>query len=165
MVAEQDLSAGILRLRAIEGRLLALNVTGNRRLRANYIRRRVQPGLDDGPSEVHEAMASDMPVLNVNQLQQRLQLLEQDPLIKRLNSNLTPGIRRGEAILNVTVEEAKAHYAELAFDNYLSPNVGDVRGSLRIGHRNLLGFGDSLGLDYQRAQGWGKLPASNTVSP
>lgn len=146
-IPQQDLSGGILRLQVIEGRLLSVNINGNNRLRNSYIQQRVEPGLNPKTDK------ADAPLLNVNELQQRLRLLEQDPLIERLNANLKPGIRPGEAELDLTVEEARAYYFKAMLDNHLSPNVGDLQGSLSAGHLNLLGFGDSLALSYRRAEG------------
>ena len=148
VVPEQDLSAGALRLQVIEGRLMALDIKGNQRLRTYYIQRRVQPGLG---AEADKAKA---PLLNVNELQQRLRLLEQDPRIERLNANLKPGIRLGEAELELTVEEARPYYLTLSFDNHISPNVGDWQGTLNTGHLNVLGFGDSVAFNYRHAEGW-----------
>ena len=148
LVPRQDLATGILRLQVVEGRLLAIDIEGNKRLRTGYIQRRVQPGLTEISNK------ANAPILNVNRLQQRLKLLEQDPRIERLHATLKPGIRLGEAELALTVEEARPYYLTLGLDNHLSPNVGDWQGSLGIGHLNLLGFGDSLSFDYRRAEGW-----------
>ena len=144
IIPQQDLSEGILRYQVIEGRLLALSIDGNKRLRDRYIQRRVLPRKEDGLGKP----------LNVKQLQERLRLLEQDPRIQRLHANLRPGVRLGEAELDLTIEEARAHYLSATFNNHISPNVGNAQGILSAGHQNLLGYGDSLALDLRFAEGW-----------
>ena len=44
------------------------------------------------------------PPLNVNRLQERMQLMLQDPVIERLSGELGPGVGRGEAVLRVAGE-------------------------------------------------------------
>lgn len=82
-------------MRIIEGRLIDVAVTGNERLKADYIRKRVL--LVAGPP------------LNINELQEKLQLLHQDPLIAHLNSQLAPGVRLDESVLRVAVHEAQPY--------------------------------------------------------
>jgi hemolysin activation/secretion protein len=80
----------------------------------------------------------------VQSLQARLQLLQQSDLIERVNAELSPGLRPGEGVLRVLVEEAIPYQVELSLSNHESPSVGATRAELAAWHRNLSGRGDSL---------------------
>ena len=91
ILPDQSVSEGVVTYQIIEGRLTAVDVEGNRWFRSSYFQKRFF--LDAGPP------------LNVNALQRRLQLLLEDSRIQRLNAELKPGLRPGEGILDVRVEE------------------------------------------------------------
>jgi hemolysin activation/secretion protein len=91
--------------------------------------------------------------LNVDVLQERFQLLLQDQRIQRMNASLKPGVRLGEALLDVEVEERFPLRLWLDFNNYQSPSVGAERGILGLEHQNLTGNGDILTLQYGRSDG------------
>ena len=86
-------------------------------------------------------------------MQQRLQFLQQDPRIARLDAELAPGVQRGESILRVQVEETNPFKVELAFNNYQSPTVGAERGIVTLTHQNLTGHGDVLFASYGLSEG------------
>ena len=103
--------------------------------------------------------------MNVNALQERLQLFLEDPRIQRLNAQLKPGLRRGEAVLDVRVEDRIPFKAWLDFNNYQSPSIGAERILVNLEDDNLTGNGDVLTLQY----GMSPLPTgsfwdSNTAS-
>ncbi|ODS24432.1 hypothetical protein AB835_03800 [Candidatus Endobugula sertula] len=135
VIDPQSLNDGVLRLRAIEGRLTALTIEGNGRLRAGYIGQRIAPELI-----APELKSRPGTVLNAQQLQNRLRLLEQNPRIEQLHAELTPGIEPGEAELTVAVEKAQPYYVEVKLNNYVSPNVGSWQGQLSTGHLNVTGW-------------------------
>lgn len=110
VIPDQPVENGVITLHIIEGRLVDVEVTGNERLKTDYIRERV--------------LLSAGPPLNINALKKTLQLLNQDPLIARLNSQLAPGVRLGESVLRVAVQEAQPYSGTLAFNNRRSPSVG-----------------------------------------
>jgi len=87
-------------------------------------------------------------VLNINELQERLQLLHQNPLFKRINAELGPGVKLGEAMLKVEVTEERPYEFGFRINNHRSPSVGAYRGELEAQHRNLLGFTDRIYLRY-----------------
>jgi hemolysin activation/secretion protein len=110
VIPDQTVRDGVITMQIIEGELTAIEITGNRWFRANYLRQRLALGLE--------------PPLNIAPLQQRLQFLQQDPRIARLDAELAPGVQRGESVLRVRVEETTPFKVELAFNNYQSPTVG-----------------------------------------
>ena len=93
------------------------------------------------------------PPLNVGELEDRLRIIQSNPRIERINAELLPGLAIGENTLNVKVKEANPLKAWLEFNNYQSPVVGAEQGFVTLAHRNLLGFGDTLSLQYGRSAG------------
>lgn len=139
VIPEQDVADGVLTMQIVEGKLTEVNIDNAKWFRPSYFRNRIN--LAAGPP------------LNVSELQERLQLLQADPRIERLNGELLPGLARGESTLNVKVKEANPFKAWLEFNNYQSPNVGAEQGFVTLAHRNLLGFGDTLSVQYGRSAG------------
>jgi hemolysin activation/secretion protein len=114
-------------------------VDGNRWFRDSYLRKR---------------LAVDIrPPLNIGTVQQRLQFLQQDDRIERLEAELRPGVQLGESELYVRVTERPPFFVALEFNNYQSPSVGAERGLLTVAHRNLTGHGDILSTTYSRSAG------------
>lgn len=93
------------------------------------------------------------PPLNLDGLQQRLQFLQQDARIRRLNAELRPGIRLGESTLRVRVQEERPYSLLIGFNNYQSPTVGAERGLITLAHQNLTGNGDVFNVTYGRSSG------------
>lgn len=139
VIPEQDVADGVLTMQIIEGKLTEVNIEDNKWFRSSYFQSRIN--LAAGPP------------LNVSELQDRLQLLQANPRIERINAELLPGAMRGESTLNAKVKEANPFKAWLEFNNYQSPNVGAEQGFVTLAHQNLLGFGDTLSLQYGRSAG------------
>jgi hemolysin activation/secretion protein len=139
VIPDQTVSEGVITYRIIEGRLTDIEVSGTRWFRESYIRKRLALGAG--------------PPLNLGALQERLQFLQQDERIARLDAELRPGAQRGEGTLAVKVEEANPFKVELAFNNYQSPTVGAERGLITVTHLNLTGHGDPLSVTYGRSAG------------
>jgi len=135
----QDVSDGVITVQVVEGTLEAIEITGLRRLHADYVRSRLG--------------VAASPPLSLPALETALQLLQIDPLIQRVQAELTAGSRPGQSVLLLTLEEAPAWISAVGFDNYNSPSVGSSGGYLVLGHQNLLGFGDRLLLEAKLTQG------------
>jgi hemolysin activation/secretion protein len=130
VVPDQQVVDGIITLQVIEGGLTTLAVTGNDRLRDGYISSRIRLG----------AAAP----LNVSRLQQGLQVLQENPLIDRINAALAPGKRPGESELSVDVVESRPYQLRLIADNHRSPSVGAEQATMVGEHLNLTGRGDLM---------------------
>jgi hemolysin activation/secretion protein len=139
VIPDQDVSFGTIVIQILEGRLSRIDVDGNRWFRSSYLRDRVARGLSTP--------------LSIQPLQERIQLLQQDPRIERINAELKPGDVRGESLLHVRVKEASPFKAWLEFNNYQTPVVGAERGLATIAHHNLTGHGDQLTFTYGRSSG------------
>ena len=100
-----------MRFQIVEGGLEAIEITGTRQLDAGFLEQRIRRGAG--------------PPLNVNELQDRLQLLLQDPSIIKLDAQLLPGSQPGQARLAVTVEEEPKRFSVTArAANDQSPSIG-----------------------------------------
>jgi hemolysin activation/secretion protein len=139
ILPDQSVTEGVVTFQIIEGALTGVQVNGNRWFRSSYFQKRFN--LDAGPP------------LNINALQRRLQLLLEDQRIQRLNAELKPGVRRGEGILDVRVEETTPYKLSFMYNNYQSPSVGDDRGIVILEHQNLTGNGDIATAQYGRSKG------------
>lgn len=134
IIPDQRVEDGVVRIQIIEGRLAEVDITGDTRLRTDYLQDRIRPD----PEEP----------LNVQRLQERLQLLQQSPLIAQLQAELAPGAQPGEGKLQLGIREARPYEIGLAVANNNPPSVGATRAYLYGVHRNLSGVGDTLGLTY-----------------
>lgn len=137
--AGQNLSAGVVTIRIIEGGLQDIVVSGTGRLDPNYVRIRI-------------ALAAGRP-LNTNRLLQALQLLQLDPLIQNISAELTAGARPELSILEVRVKPARTLNAQLILDNGRSPSVGSFRRGIEFTQANTLGLGDALTVNYTNTTG------------
>ena len=140
IVPDQKVSDGVVTLKVVAGHVTEAVIAGNRRLRDGYISRRL--------GDVYSSP------LNVNDIAGRLQVLEQDPRIGRIDAVVKPGTERGMAVLSLNVEESSSFGFSVGADNYISPNVGSEQVHAEIHHLNLTGFGDTLQLTYSHAEGF-----------
>src|SRR5262249_14101211 len=103
VIPDQQVRDGIVTFRIIEGRLTRIAVRGNAAVRESYLTDRLERGAG--------------PPLNVVVLQERIQIMLQDPALRRLTAELVPGAELGSAELRVRVEERFPLGASLAFAN------------------------------------------------
>jgi hemolysin activation/secretion protein len=80
MIPDQTIIDGVMTIQIIEGKLTNIEVEGNKWFRSGYIQNRIR--LSAGPP------------LNIYALQDRLQILQQDERIQKLNAELRP-VSRG----------------------------------------------------------------------
>jgi hemolysin activation/secretion protein len=139
VIPDQEVKDGRIRIEIVEGILKEIDVQGTKTLKPEFIRERLELGAG--------------PPLNVRQLGERLQIVVQDPVVGRINADLQPGDRPGEANLVANVEEARPHEITLVFDNQLVPSLGDFRGVARARLYNLSGWGDILNVEVEGAEG------------
>jgi hemolysin activation/secretion protein len=138
VLPDQTVTDGVVTYRIVEGAVTDVNITGNRWFRTGYLRRRLTLGGTP---------------LNVNDLQRDIQQLLEDPRIARLSADLKPGLRPGESVLDVRVEDRQPFRLLFDINNYQNPSVGAERGIVTLEDVNLLGLGDVLTLRYGRSDG------------
>ncbi|BAY72160.1 surface antigen variable number [Trichormus variabilis NIES-23] len=148
-IPPQTIKSGVIKIQVVEGRLEDIQITGNRRLKPNYVRSRL-------------AIATKPP-LNRESLLEALQLLQLNPLIQNLSAELSAGSRPGTSVLQVQITEAKSFHAQLALDNGRSPGVGSFRRRVQLNEANLLGLGDNISLAYSNTDGSNTFDTSYTL--
>jgi hemolysin activation/secretion protein len=146
VLPDQTIADGTITIRIIEGRLAEITVTGADGLRESFISERLRLGTGWVPFGTNEP-------LNVNVLQDRFRILLQDPLIDQLNGRLGPGLRPGDARLDVDVARARPLSVALTVDNNNPPSTGSLTGRIGVVARNLSGWGDVLQLNYYHTRG------------
>ncbi len=139
VLPDQKVSEGVIEIRIVEGKLTRTEIEGTEHFDKAYFSDRI--ALHAGPP------------LNLPELEQELQILLRDPLVKSMNAQLVPGERPGEAVLKAKVEEAPRYNLGLVLDNKLSPSLGDVKGTLLGSINNLIGRGDVLEGEFGYAEG------------
>jgi hemolysin activation/secretion protein len=139
VLPDQNVTDGVLTLRAVEGRVTDIDLTGNRHYRTSYLTDRLERGVS-------------VP-FNVNDLGREQQILLEEPFLDRLNLNVLPGLVPGEARLTGDVTERFPYGLNLQIANSQSPTVGEVRGQIQATAGNILGIGDLLAVQYGRSQG------------
>lgn len=149
ILPDQEIKNGLIKLQVIEGELSILEVTGNDWLRTSYIDERISQ--------------SFTPPLNIKDVQDRLLLLQQDPLIERVNAELRPGLKPGESRMNLHVTEARPYQGGVAIANNRSPSIGGISGNIWLKHNNLTGFGDAFFFSYSLAEGLDDFSGSYSV--
>jgi hemolysin activation/secretion protein len=149
IVPPQTLEQGVVTLQVVEGELEAINITGTRRLNPNYVRSRLQ-------------LATQKP-LNTRRLLEALQLLQLNPVIQTLSTELSTGTRPGQNLLEVRVEEAPAFQFQVGLDNGRSPAVGSFRRRAQLSHANLLGQSDDFRVAYENTDGSNSVDGSYTL--
>jgi len=153
IIPDQKISDGNIRIQIIEGILPKITVTGNTWLKSHYISRRLEIATGDGKAP-----------LNINRLQNRLKMIKQDPIVENINANLSPGLKLGEAELEVSVKEARPYFLNFEFSNSNSPSVGSYRGDVIFEHINMTGYGDKIRFKYGITEGLDTI-ASKYVLP
>jgi len=138
-ILPQSLQEGTVTIQVVEGEVEAIEIQGTRRLNPSYISSRIELGATTP--------------LNQEQLLEKLQLLQLNPLIENLQVELAAGSSPGRSVLQVNIEEADVFAAELSIDNQRSPSVGSFRRRLQVSHGNLLGFGDGFDFSFFNTEG------------
>ena len=135
----QRVDEGVIVYTIEEGTLDEVRVSGQGRLRPEYLEKRLWPDPAQ-PFDTH-------------MLQERFQMLLQDPLIERMNGRIEPGARPGEARLDLDVTRARPYGLAIGLDNHRPPSTGAERLRLAGWVRNLSGWGDVLDASFGLTKG------------
>ncbi len=136
IVPDQEITAGVVQIRVIEGSLESIEVEGTRRVNPDYIRSRIRLG-------------AKIP-LNSSTLEERLRLLNLNRMFENVEASLRAGSDIGKSILMVRVTEAKHENTSLFVDNSSHPSIGSERFGGVVRYHNLIGIGDELAASYSR---------------
>jgi hemolysin activation/secretion protein len=137
VIPDQEVANGVVTFRFVEGRITDIDVSGTRYFNPDYFTSRLARG-------------TQAP-FNIANLEEEQQILLQDPLVRRLNIELVPGLVPGEARIDADVLEASRYSLSAQIADDQSPTVGEIRGQLQGAMANLLGFGDLLTAQYGRS--------------
>lgn len=139
VLPDQKIENGIIRFDVIEGRLTDLEITGTKSLEQTFIR--------------NELNIDPEAVLNIFTLRKQLQQLHRIVLIEKVNAELIPGMRPGQAVLKLAVSEADPVEVRLRYKNHSPPSSGSRGPELVVRHHNLTGQGDALMASYNHTEG------------
>lgn len=149
LLNNQNLTAGVVKIQVVEGELEKIEIAGLRRLQSVYVRSRLEK--------------ATVTPLNRQRLEAALQLLQLDPLIQRVNAELTAGSSPGRNILQIQITEAPAFHGGVYTANNQTPSVGSTQLGIFVDHNNLLGFGDRLSTEYTLTEGLNLYDISYTI--
>jgi hemolysin activation/secretion protein len=121
------------------GRVEDIVVTGTKRLDPNYIKSRIALGTDK--------------VLKIDRLIESLQLLQLDPLIKSIGTELVSGQQPGTSIVQVNVSERPNWQADINIANNRTPSVGEIQVQVGALQNNLTGIGDAIAATVGKSEG------------
>lgn len=145
----QNVSSGVVTIQAIEGGVEKINVNVNGRLKEGYIRSRLRRGTKTP--------------LNIEDLEEALRILQLNPLVENLNSELSVGLSRDRWELDVDVNQAPAFDPVLFVNNSRTPSVGSFQRGLELNHNNVLGYADRFGFVYKNTDGSNDFDTSYSI--
>lgn len=122
-VPEQELSAGMVRFRVVEGRIGTVTVTGNQFFSSDNIRAAL-PALKEGTSPLAE------------RLSENIQLANENPA-KQAEVILAAGDAEGEVNAKVNVVDQPVSRVSVSIDNTGSPATGQNRTGVAYQHHNV----------------------------
>lgn len=134
VLPSQALGQGPVTIEVIEGYVSDIEVNGLDYLNESYITSRVGLGIDEP--------------LNVNDLEEQLRLFQIDPNLDAIEVNIQSDEDLGASSLVLDLNEADPFFGAVFIDNYSPASVGSTRSGINLGHRNIVGNGDVLNLDY-----------------
>ncbi|WP_181256787.1 ShlB/FhaC/HecB family hemolysin secretion/activation protein [Merismopedia glauca] len=137
LIPLQEIQGGVVKIEVKEGKLTQVKVTGNSRLSNDYLTGQIN-------------VASP---LNVNDLENQLQLIKQNPLIEDLKGELVAGDEVGTAVLKLQIQEIDWKSWRYSLDNYASPVSGKWQHSVTYVNPSLRGRGDTLGAKVTLTEG------------
>ena len=139
LIPQQKIEEGILTIQVIEGRIERSQIKVNGRLSEEYIRARLNRGLKTP--------------FNINELQEALQLLQLNPLIDRIDAELSVGDSRNLWVLEIEVDQDNAFNPSVFANNSRTPSVGSFQRGIAIRHNNFARGGEQFSFVYRNTDG------------
>jgi hemolysin activation/secretion protein len=149
LVPSQNVSKGVVTLKAIEGRVEEINVNVNGRLKEGYVRSRIARGTKSP--------------FNIDELQEALRILQLNPLVESLNAELSVGASRERWNLDIDVNQAPAFDPVLFVNNNRTPSVGSFQRGLELNHNNVLGYADKFSFIFKNTDGSNDFDTSYSI--
>jgi hemolysin activation/secretion protein len=139
ILPDQKVSEGIIYFRIIEGKLTNIDITGNKRIPSSLLR-------------THLSSDKELP-FNIFDLQEKLQMLQKNPLVERVNGELIPGMELGEASLKTRIVESNPLKTIIKFANDSPPSSGSTGSEVLVQYLNLSGWGDKFSARWKKTRG------------
>jgi len=139
IVPDQVIKDGVIKLKAIHGRLTKIKISGNKEISDQYIHNKLSKGLA-------------VP-LNAAMLQKSLIELRQETLITDVKAHISPSDKLGQSIMQLQIKERSPYFVNAEANNHRSTSIGQYGISLYGGHRNLFGKQDTLQADMTFSEG------------
>ncbi len=150
ILPDQQVIDGKIYFDIIEGKLSSINISNNEHISEAYIFDKLSSF--QALNSSFQTNAANKPessnVLNLVELQTKMKLLEQDPLIEKIDAQLKPGLSLGESSLDIKIQEKRPYQLSLLLNNYRSPSVGAQLGKIVAEHKNLFGHGEAVLFNY-----------------
>lgn len=129
----------IITIKVLEGEVEEIQVSSSGGLSSDYVGGRLA--------------VSTRGLLNQERLLEALRKLQRDPLIEKIEAEISQGSEQGKVILNVKVQESQQFNVQGRIDNNRNSSVGSFRSGVVVEDSSLLGQGDSLSLSYYKTDG------------
>ena len=139
VVPDQAVEDGVVRIRLVEGTLVAVEVRGTRWFRPRYFSDRL--------------MRAGRAPLSAPRLERALSILQRNRYVARVQARLEPGERLGESVLLLAIEERRPYDLRAEVSNDRSPAIGSVGGRFVPSIANLLGHADELRAVFDVSEG------------
>ena len=133
----QKISAGVIRLEVVEGRIDAIDFSGNQTYSSEFLREQVNQ-LVDGD------------VLSLETMEREMMLLNDLPGLSA-RSVIKPGSAYGSSLIDIQTTEQRVD-GYLVGNNYGREDVGEWRLEGGVGVNNPLGIGDRFNFDFMHSQ-------------
>jgi hemolysin activation/secretion protein len=157
MIPDQAVTGdGIIVIRVVEGWLKDVEVKKKPSIQSSESSNTKAEPSDNPPDKLHLSTAyikrrllfdeDAQGHLNMGDLQERLQIMQQNPLFKQIVARVAPGKELGEGILKTEVLEEAPLKPKFRFNNYRHPSVGAYRGAIELDYSNILSFPSHLGI-------------------
>lgn len=132
-IPPQRVSDGRLRIQIVEGRLEQIQIKNAAGFRERYLRDRVVRDADS--------------IVNVARIEERLQRLQEDDRIDRIDAALVPGSSQGQSRLVLDATANAPIQGRVDISNHQSDEIREANARVRLEHNNLTGWGDRIGIE------------------
>ncbi len=154
---EQEIVDGIINIRVVEGKLENLDIKGLKHLQESYVRSFIssaQGSLISDPDSENISSLNQSPPLNIKKIEEELDLLKRNLSIENIKAELVKGTQANSSVLLIEIEETSPFDANLSFDNYRSPSIGEFQVTIETGYRNIIGVSDLAVAEYNLTEGF-----------
>lgn len=137
-IPPQDITAGTVQIRVLEGQVGNISIAGNKFYRTGIVARYLDQGTGDA--------------LSIPQLEKNLRRINRQGDF-RVRATLSPNAIAGKTDVRLDVEERQPLQVALTFDNQGRPTIGTLRWGAELINRNVSGIGDRFSARWIGAAG------------